>query len=187
MRLFRRAASGVPRPDPASVEHDPAPGQTAAPPVGPRRAFLKRASLLAFTGAFVAQGVALLRALWPDVLYEPASRFKVGTPSEFAEGVTFIEARRLFIARRGNEFYAMSAVCTHLGCTVKPAAGAAPGSSEFHCPCHGSRYHEDGVNYAGPAPRPLERYRLEIAADDGQVLVDSGVPVDASFRLTVRA
>jgi len=151
-----------------------------------RRTFLKRASLFVFTGAFVVQGIALLRALWPDVLYEPAARFKVGSPSEFADGLSYIEARRLFISRRGNEFYAMSAVCTHLGCTVKPEAGAT-GGSEFHCPCHGSRYREDGTNYAGPAPRPLERYRLEIAADDGQVVVDSGTPVDKAFRLTVRA
>lgn len=162
------------------------------PDIGPRtsdsgrRTFLKRASVFVFTGAFFAQAVALLRALWPDVLYEPAARFKVGNPSEFAEGISYIEARRLFIWRRGPEFYAMSAVCTHLGCTVKPAAGAAPGTSEFHCPCHGSRYHDDGTNYAGPAPRPLERYRLEIAADDGQVLVDAGTPVDNTFRLTVR-
>ncbi len=150
-----------------------------------RRGFLKRASLFVFTGAFLAQAVALLRALWPDVLYEPSARFKVGTPSEFADGLTYVEARRLFIARRGNEFYAMSAICTHLGCTVKPEATAS--GSEFHCPCHGSRYREDGTNYAGPAPRSLERYRLEIAPDDGQVLVDSGAPVDKAFRLMVRA
>ncbi len=158
---------------------------TGQPP--PRRSFLKRASLFLFTGAFVAQAAALLRALWPDVLYEPSARFKVGTPSEFPEGVSYIEARRLFIWRRNNEFFAMSAVCTHLGCTVKPAAGATPGSSEFHCPCHGSRYRDDGTNYAGPAPRPLERYHLEISPDDGQVVVDSGTPVDKAFRLTVRA
>ncbi len=156
-------------------------------PRATRRNFLKRASLFVFTGAFMAQAVALLRALWPDVLYEPTARFKVGSPSDFADGITYIEARRLFIRRSGNQFYAMSAICTHLGCTVKPEAGVTQGSSEFHCPCHGSRYRDDGTNYAGPAPRPLERYRLEVAPDDGQVLVDSGAPVDKAFRLTVRA
>lgn len=153
----------------------------------PRRGFLRRAGTYVLTGAFVAQAVALVRALWPDVLYEPSARFKVGAPSEFPEGISFIEARRLFIWRAGNDFFAMSAVCTHLGCTVKASAGQAPGSTEFHCPCHGSRYRDDGTNYAGPAPRPLERYRLEIAPDDGQMLVDSASPVDKSFRLAVRA
>ncbi len=151
-----------------------------------RRSFLKSASLFLFTGAFAAQAVALLRALWPNVLYEPSARFKVGAPSEFPDGLSYIEARRLFIWRRGNEFYAMSAVCTHLGCTVKPET-ASGGANEFHCPCHGSRSHDDGTNYAGPAPRPLDRYRMEIASDDGQVVVDSGTPVDRAFRLTVRA
>ncbi len=158
----------------------------STPDMMPRRGFLRRAGTYLLTGAFVAQGVALLRALWPDVLYEPPAQFKVGTPAEFVEGITFIETRRLFVWRRGNDYYAMSAICTHLGCTVKPEAGRAQGSTEFHCPCHGSRYREDGTNYAGPAPRPLDRYRLEIAADDGQLIVDSASPVDKAFRLTVR-
>jgi menaquinol-cytochrome c reductase iron-sulfur subunit len=159
---------------------------TPAPDTVPRRGFLRRAATFVVTGAFVAQGIALLRALWPDVLYEPPSLFKVGGPGEFAEGITFIDAKRLFVWRRGNDYYAMSAVCTHLGCTVKPEAGRTRGLTEFHCPCHGSRYREDGTNYAGPAPRPLDRYRLEIAADDGQLVVDSASPVDKAFRLTVR-
>lgn len=157
----------------------------ASPDDLPRRSFLKRGAMFLLTGAFVAQGVALLRALWPDVLYEASKRFKVGVPAQFPEGISFIEARRLFVWRRGSEFYAMSAICTHLGCTVKPEA-TSTGGTEFHCPCHGSRYRDDGTNYAGPAPRPLERYHLEISPDDGQVLVDSATPVDKTFRLTVR-
>jgi len=149
-----------------------------------RRGFLHRAAGYLLTGAFAAQAVALVRALWPDVLYEPSPRFKAGTPEEFAEGLTYLDARRLFVWRKGNDFYAMSAVCTHLGCTVKPAAGPT-GTPEFHCPCHGSRYREDGTNASGPAPRPLDRYRIEIAPDDGQILVDSSALVDRGFRLKV--
>ncbi len=162
-------------------------GPTPPPAEGaqPRRGFLRRAGAFLLTGAFVGQAAALLRALWPDVLYEPSARFKVGPPKEFVEGLTYVEARRLFIWRKGNEFYAMSAICTHLGCTVKLAAGGAPGAAEFHCPCHGSRYRDDGTNYAGPAPRPLDRFRLEVAADDGQLQVDSNAPVERTFRLTV--
>ncbi len=157
------------------------------PEVGtPRRSFLRRAGAFILTGAFLGQAVALLRALWPDVLYEPATRFKVGVPGQFTDGISYIDARRLFIWRRGNQFYAMSAICTHLGCTVKQEATAA-GGTEFHCPCHGSRYRDDGTNYAGPAPRPLDRFRIEVAPDDGQLLVDSGNIVDKTYRLTVRA
>lgn len=152
-----------------------------------RRGFLQRAAGVLLTGAFVGQAVALLRALWPDVLYEPSPRFKVGLPKEFSDGLSYIEARRLFVWRQGNDFWAMSAICTHLGCTVKPAAASAPGTTEFHCPCHGSRYRPDGTNYSGPAPRSLDRFRLEVAPDDGQLLVDSDDVVDKSFRLTVQS
>ena len=151
-----------------------------------RRGFLHRAAGYLLTGAFVGQAAALVRALWPDVLYEPSPRFKLGAGKEFGEGLTYIDSRRLFVWRKGNDFYAMSAVCTHLGCTVKPAAGAG-GAAEFHCPCHGSRYREDGTNYSGPAPRPLDRYRIEVAPDDGQILVDSSATVDRNFRLKVQS
>ncbi len=151
----------------------------------PRRKFLKRLGGLALTTAFVGQAVALLRALWPDVVYEAPTRFKIGRPQDFPEGVAYLEARRLFVWRKGNDFFAMSAICTHLGCTVKQAPGDRAGTTEFHCPCHGSRYYGDGTNYAGPAPRPLERFRLDLTAEDGQLTVDASKPVDASFRLTV--
>jgi menaquinol-cytochrome c reductase iron-sulfur subunit len=56
---------------------------------------------------------------------------------------------------------------------------------EFHCPCHGSKYYGDGTNYAGPAPRPLPRYRLEVAPEDGQLIVDASQLVDGDFRVRV--
>ena len=84
-----------------------------------RRAFLPKLGLGAVVAAILGQGYAFLRALVPNVLYEEPRRFKVGTPSQFPEGATFLEDKRVYVVRERNTFYAISAVCTHLGCTVK--------------------------------------------------------------------
>jgi menaquinol-cytochrome c reductase iron-sulfur subunit len=161
-----------------------------------RRSLLSRWGLGATLLALAGHAYALLRALVPNVLYEPPRRVKVGSPDEFAEGTTLVEEHRLFIVRERNTFYAISAVCTHLGCTVKlvslnqPRKITVRGQTveerrEFHCPCHGSKYAGDGTNYAGPAPRPLDWYKLEIAPDDGQLVVSLSERVGQHFRLTV--
>lgn len=136
----------------------------------------------------------MMRALVPNVLYEAPRTFKVGLPEAFAQGITYLEDHRLFIGRDQRGLYAISAVCTHLGCTVKMLnlnqprtveIGGKPTeiAQEFHCPCHGSKYYGDGTNYAGPAPRPLDWYRLEVSPDDGQLVVNSSQPVRHDFRL----
>ena len=161
-----------------------------------RRSFLQTlgtwAALLGL-GGFAWQS---FRSLVPNVLYEAPKRFKIGTPASLAEGVTFLEDKRLYVLREGKSVHAISAACTHLGCTVKYTALNQPKTVEingrqttvpfeFHCPCHGSKYYADGTNYAGPAPRPLSWYKLELSPDDGQVLVDLGTEVEQNFRLTV--
>lgn len=149
--------------------------------------------LLATAAAFTFQWV---RSLVPNVLYEPPRRFKVGLPSTLAEGMTFLEEKRLYVFREGTSYYAISGSCTHLGCTVKYTKLNAPKQVEidgekksipfeFHCPCHGSKFYADGTNYDGPAPRPLRWYRLDVAPDDGQLVVDLAEEVDRNFRLTV--
>jgi cytochrome b6-f complex iron-sulfur subunit len=159
-----------------------------------RRSFLSKLGLGALVAGFLGQGYALLRSLVPNVLYEPSQRFKVGLPDQFPVGMTFLEERRIFIAREASGMYAISATCTHLGCTVKMVNLSQPKkvqlrgqtvevSREFHCPCHGSKYYGDGTNYAGPAPKALPWYRLETAAEDGQLVVDLAQPVDRNFRL----
>lgn len=138
---------------------------------------------------------AMMRPLVPDVLYEQARRFKAGAPDSFPEGATFLEDQRVFVFRRDKTFHAISAVCTHLGCTVKMVnlnqpktvqIGGKPVEVhyEFACPCHGSKYYGDGTNYAGPAPKPLEWYKLAVSPDDGALVVDLSEPVDKNFRLT---
>ena len=161
-----------------------------------RRSFLHKlgvAGVLAGIGGFGYQAV---RSLVPNVLYEPPRRFKIGTPAALAEGVTFLEDRRLYVFKEGKSFYAISGACTHLGCTVKYTKLQQPKHVEingeqkeipfeFHCPCHGSKFYADGTNFAGPAPRPLRWYKLDLSPDDGQLLVDLGMEVDQNFRLTV--
>ncbi len=161
-----------------------------------RRSFLQRIGLVGTLAGLGGFGYQAVRALVPNVLYEPPKRFKVGLPATLAEGVTFLEAERLFIFKEGKSFHAISGRCTHLGCTVKYTRLQQPKeleiggqkkeiTFEFHCPCHGSKFYGDGTNYAGPAPRPLAWYELEVSPDDGQLLVDLGKEVDQNFRLTV--
>jgi cytochrome b6-f complex iron-sulfur subunit len=115
-----------------------------------------------------------LRFMFPNILTEPPSRFKVGFPSNFAPGQ--VETR--FVAQFGvwvvnweyngqREIYALRTVCTHLGCTPNWLEG----EQKFKCPCHGSGFYKDGINFEGPAPRPLERYAIHLA-DDGQIEID---------------
>jgi menaquinol-cytochrome c reductase iron-sulfur subunit len=161
-----------------------------------RRSFLGRIGLGSILASFAGIGFSFIRSLVPSVLYEPPRRVKVGTPDSFAEGVKFLPDERLFIFREGRSFYAISAVCTHLGCTVKYAAlnkarmikvgdETREINWEFHCPCHGSKFYGDGTNYAGPAPQPLAWLKIEVAPEDGQLVVDLGSEVEQNFRLTV--
>jgi menaquinol-cytochrome c reductase iron-sulfur subunit len=161
-----------------------------------RRKLISRLGLGAIIVGIGGQAYALIRSLVPNVLYEDPQRFKVGTLDQFTEGAKFIEDKRVFIFRQKNTLHCISATCTHLGCTVKmqrldqPRKVSVRGREideqvEFACPCHGSKYYGDGTNYAGPAPRPLAHYKIELAPEDGQLIVDTSQTVSQDFRLTV--
>jgi len=163
---------------------------------GDRREFLVKIGIGTGLVALGGQAVASLRSLVPNVSYDAPTTVKLGPPSEFPDGMKFLPEQRLFVFREGRVFHAVSAVCTHLGCTVRAEALSQPESKtvegsplrlthRFLCPCHGSRYTGDGENVAGPAPRPLAWYHLSIAPDDGQLVVDLAQPVARSFRLTL--
>ncbi len=102
-------------------------------------------------------------------LFEPATSFKIGYPSDFGLGVDtkFQQKFRIWVDRTPDRIFVIYARCTHLGCTPdwKPA------ENKFKCPCHGSGYDSEGINFEGPAPRPMDRARVQIAPD-GQILVD---------------
>ena len=161
-----------------------------------RRDFLVRVGSTAGMCAIGYQGAAALRSLVPNVSYDAPTTVKVGLPAEFPEGLKFLPDLRLFVFREGNVFHAISAVCTHLGCTVRAEALSQVENKtvdgkplrmthRFQCPCHGSRYAGDGTNVAGPAPQPLAWYHLEIAPDDGQLVADLARQVEHDFRLTL--
>ena len=161
-----------------------------------RRKWISRVGLGAILVGIGGQAYALIRSLVPNVLYEDPQRFKVGTLDQFTEGAKFIEDKRVFIFRQKNTLHCISATCTHLGCTVKmqrldqPKKVSVRGREideqvEFACPCHGSKYYGDGTNYSGPAPRPLAHYKIELAPEDGQLIVDTSQTVSQDFRLTV--
>ena len=137
-----------------------------------RRGFLSTLGIgwAAFTAATVAGTGAMLRFMMPTVLYEPPQEFKAGFPSEFAVGTVderFKAAFGVWIVREATGFYVLSTTCTHLGCTPNWLAA----DEKFKCPCHGSGFVITGINVEGPAPRPLERYKVTLA-DDGQLLID---------------
>lgn len=161
-----------------------------------RREFLWKLGTGAGMAALAAQAMASLRSLVPNVSYDAPTTVKVGLPSEFPDGLKFLPDQRLFVFREGNTFHAVSAVCTHLGCTVRAEALSQSETAmvegaplklthRFLCPCHGSRYTGDGGNVSGPAPRPLAWYHLSVAPDDGQLVVDLAREVGRDFRLTV--
>jgi menaquinol-cytochrome c reductase iron-sulfur subunit len=161
-----------------------------------RRDFLVQLGTGAGVVALATQGAASMRALVPNVSYDGPTTVKLGPPSDFPDGLKFLADERLFVFRDGNTFHAISAVCTHLGCTVRadalsrPETATVAGQSlklthRFSCPCHGSKYSGDGQNVAGPAPKPLAWYRLSISPDDGQLVVDLADQVERDFRLTV--
>ena len=158
-----------------------------------RRDFLMKLGIGAGVTGIAAQGAASLRSLVPNVSYDAPTTVKLGAPAEFPDGLKFLPDERLFVFREGNTFHAVSAVCTHLGCTVRAEALAQPqtmsveGASlrvthRFLCPCHGSVYTGDGGTVSGPAPRPLAWYHLSVAVDDGQLVVDLAREVERSFR-----
>jgi len=122
-----------------------------------------------FIGASAASAGALVRFMFPNVTFEPPQQFKVGFPSAFGVGVTeaFKSDYGVWICRNEEHIYALISVCTHLGCTPNWLGG----ENKFKCPCHGSGFYSTGVNFEGPAPRPLERAAIKID-DDGQLLVD---------------
>ena len=131
----------------------------------------------AFSAASAAALAATGRFMFPNVLNEPPQQFKAGLPNEYGMGVDerWKEKYGIWIVRiadenvepHGSGFYALFTICTHLGCTPNFLSA----ENKFKCPCHGSGYRTTGVNFEGPAPRPLERAKIGLA-DDGQLLID---------------
>ncbi len=113
-----------------------------------------------------------IRFFFPRFLYEPPTKYKIGSLSDYTLGISikFKKLKRIWIVREVDKLYVIQAKCTHLGCTPNWLAS----EGKFKCPCHGSGFTPDGVNIEGPAPRPLERVKV-VLADDGQIMVDESI------------
>jgi cytochrome b6-f complex iron-sulfur subunit len=153
----------------------PASGAKNAAGGATRRSFLQRVSAgwAIFTAASAAGLLATARFLFPNDLFEPPTKFKVGKPTDFkaaSEGAVderFKSSNSIWVVRNLDGFYILSTVCTHLGCTPNWLSA----EQKFKCPCHGSGFYSTGINFEGPAPRPLEKFKISLAAD-GQIEVD---------------
>ena len=117
----------------------------------------------------VAWFLAFFRFFLPRTLFEPNTTFKIGYPTDYALGVDtkFQQKYRICVDRTPDRLFVSYARCTHLGCTPD----GKPSENKFKCPCHGSGYDSEGINFEGPAPRPMDRAHVELAPD-GQILVD---------------
>jgi cytochrome b6-f complex iron-sulfur subunit len=157
----------APPPKPA-VPPKPAPPKAPAKSGKTRRTFLTVA-WLSFSAAMAGWLFGTVRFMFPNVLSEPPSKFKVGPPDQYEDGkvVDRFKDQGTWVVRYQGNIYALSTTCTHLGCTPNWLEREA----KFKCPCHGSGFKITGVNFEGPAPRPLERWAISIG-DDGQIVVD---------------
>lgn len=152
----------------------PAGSEAAAPDLESmdRRAFIKWLTVgwVAFIAAIGGYGAMFLRFMFPNVLFEPKQSFRAGFPDEYPIGEVserWKDKYGVWVARDNEKIYVLSTVCTHLGCTPN---WLGP-ESKFKCPCHGSGFYKTGINFEGPAPRPLERFKIYLA-DDGQIIID---------------
>jgi len=162
---------------PGSATKSNQPAATGGPqPHGiTRRSFFTTLGIawVAFSGAMGAALTATARFMFPNVLFEPVQSFKAGYPADYVIGMVderWKEKFATWIVRTDDGLYALSTTCTHLGCTPNWLAA----ENKFKCPCHGSGFYPSGINFEGPAPRPLERFKIALG-DDGQLFIDKNV------------
>lgn len=143
-----------------------------------RRDFLSIAGWAGVLGAWGIGSLAFLRYLYPRVSFDPPTRFKAGPPSDYLVGEInerWKKEKRVWVGRTEDGIFALFGQCTHLGCTPNYLKA----EDKFKCPCHGSGFKgigagskECGIHFEGPAPRPLERCKVEMV--EGQVVIDFG-------------
>jgi cytochrome b6-f complex iron-sulfur subunit len=164
-------------PTPAAAPPKPAAPAVPKPAPKPAAKASRRFFLFTWIGiawasmcaALAAMTLGTVRFLYPNVLNEPPNKFKAGFPDNFEEGKVTdrYKDQNTWVVKNEGKIYALSTTCTHLGCTPNWLER----EQKFKCPCHGSGFYISGINFEGPAPRPLERWAVAIG-DDGQIVVD---------------
>lgn len=136
-----------------------------------RRGFIKLFSLglIFLIASLMGLFTLFYRYLFPNVVIEPEMIFVAGYPQDFKEGIDlkFSSSHGVFIYRHEEQIVALSTICTHLGCVP----GWSKVEEKFKCACHGSGFYANGINFEGPAPRPLERFRVSLNPE-GKILID---------------
>ena len=122
-------------------------------------------------GSLTVFFLMFVRFFLPRSILEPSSSFRIGPPADYAIGVDtkWQQQYRIWVTRTSDRLFVIYARCTHLGCTPDWKAS----ENKFKCPCHGSGYDSEGINFEGPAPRPMDRAKVTLDAE-GQIVVDIG-------------
>lgn len=141
---------------------------TADPPVNKMR---RRIVWATVAGSLTTFFLMFVRFFLPRSILEPSPTFRIGSPNDYALGVDakWQQQYRIWVTRTSDRLFVIYAVCTHLGCTPDWKAS----ENKFKCPCHGSGYDSEGINFEGPAPRPMDRAKVALDAE-GQIVVDIG-------------
>ena len=166
------SATAVSAPPRASAPAKPAAAavveSSADPPVNKMRRRIVWASI---AGALTTFFLMFVRFFLPRSILEPSSIFRIGSPNDYAIGVDtkWQQQYRIWVTRTSDRLFVIYARCTHLGCTPDWKAS----ENKFKCPCHGSGYDSEGINFEGPAPRPMDRAKVSVDAE-GQIVVDVG-------------
>ena len=159
-------AKGIPRPAarPAGLVVESAPD----PPINKLRRRIVWASVAGFTATMF---LMCLRFFLPRTIFEPSSIFRIGAPGDYGVGVDtkYQQQYRVWVTKTTDRLFVIYARCTHLGCTPD----WKPSENKFKCPCHGSGFDSEGINFEGPAPRPLDRAHVEVDPE-GQIVVNVG-------------
>jgi cytochrome b6-f complex iron-sulfur subunit len=173
-------ARPTPRPPGSVVPRAPRAPDQRGGDLEPERspAEIKRRSFAWFglTAFFAAMGGCTVKFFFPRAIFEPKTTFKIGRLDDFGFGVDdkLQDKHRIWVVRDAEKLFVIYARCTHLGCTPNWVSSAG----KFKCPCHGSGFDSAGVNFEGPAPRPMDRAQVELAPD-GQIVVN----VDKLFKV----
>ena len=156
--------------------------RSAMPPaLVSRRVLLAAAGSATWVGAAVLALIGALRAIVPSVLPDPSKRFKIGNAQDYTPGlVKHFENENVIVFCDDEGVYALSTVCTHLGCVV------AHTTDGFQCPCHGSKFDLDGRVLHGPAPKGLPWFNVSRFVD-GKLVVDKSTAVALGTRYSLDA
>jgi cytochrome b6-f complex iron-sulfur subunit len=147
-----------------------------------RNQFFKKLGLGAISVTAVGSGLFMLDFLSPKVVLEKSQVFNAGALENFSPGsVTFNAENRTYIVRESDGgIYAISAVCTHLGCLTR----WNDNRGEITCPCHGTKFSKSGSVLEGPTSKTLPRFSLSLN-ENNEIIVDKGIQVDDNLILKV--